>query len=349
MTNDQLRIIDANINRLGEGLRILEEFARMTLNDVTLTQKLKNIRHKTIVVDTKLQKRLLQARDAGRDVGSSMDVNDEEKSRDIAGIITANAKRVQESLRVLEEMAKNPELNLNTENYRKMRFELYTIEKELTGRILRKDKVAQIAGLYAVIDTEWLKGNKPTKIAEQIIKGGAKIIQLRCKQCSSQEFLAIAKDLKETCLKKGVLFIINDSLEVALAVGADGLHVGQDDMPVAEARKLMPIDMILGCSVSTVAEAIKAKEDGADYLGVGAIFATETKESAQVVGVKRIEEIKQAVDLPIVAIGGINRENLSEVMKAGADAAAIISAIMGAADIEKATRELVNIIKRTKK
>jgi thiamine-phosphate pyrophosphorylase len=343
MTSDRLRIIDANINRLGEGLRILEEFARMMLNDTVLTQKLKDMRHRTVKIDEALHKQLLQAREAGEDVGSGMDVNGEEKNRDIPGIITANAKRAQESLRVIEEMAKNPGLNLDTENYRKARFELYTIEKELLGKVLRKDKIERVIGLYAVIDTEWLKGRKPIEIAQQMIRGGAKIIQLRCKAGSTKEFLEIAKDLKEICSKKEVLFIVNDSLEVAVTAKADGLHVGQDDMPVNEARKLIPIDMILGCSVSSVKEAIKAKNDGADYLGVGAIFATATKESAKAVGVGRIKEIKQSAGLPIVAIGGINKGNLSNVIKAGADGAAVISAILGAENIEKATKELINI------
>jgi thiamine-phosphate pyrophosphorylase len=348
MTINRLRIIDANINRLGEGLRVLEEFARMTLNDTALTQKLKDIRHITVKTNTQLQKQMLQARDAKGDVGIEMDVKDEEKNRDIVSIITANAKRAQESLRVLEEIAKNPELKLNSENYRKARFDLYTIEKELTGKVLRKEKVGQITGLYAVVDTEWLKGRQPVKVAEQMIKGGAKIIQLRCKERGISEFLTIARNLKEICVNKRVLFIVNDSLEVALAIGADGLHVGQEDLPIAEARKFMPIDMILGCSVSNVQEAVEAKKDGADYLGVGAIYVTETKKSAKAVGVKRIGKIKQGVGLPIVAIGGINQENLSEVIKAGADAAAVISAIMGADNIEKTTRELVNIIKRIK-
>lgn len=213
----------------------------------------------------------------------------------------------------------------------------------MTSKALHNEKVGRIAGLYAVIDTEWLKGRKPAKIAEQMIKGGAKIIQLRCKERSAGEFLSIAKGLKDICTNKGVLFIVNDSLEVALAVDADGLHVGQEDIPVSEAKKLIPIDMILGCSIGTVKEAIKAKKDGADYLGVGAIFATATKESVKAVGLGRIREIKQASGLPIVTIGGINKSNLNDVIKAGADAAAVISAIMGAENIEKATRELVNI------
>ena len=343
MMSNQLRIIDANINRLGEGLRVLEEISRMMLNDTVLTQKLKNMRHETVKIDAELRRKLLSSRDAAGDIGSSMGVEGEENGRDVQRTITANTKRAQESLRVLEEMAKIPELNLDSERYRKARFELYTIEKELNAGVLRKDKSERLKGIYAVIDTEWLKGCKPSDIAIQVIKGGAKVIQIRCKERSTGEFFAFAGELKEICKEKGILFIVNDSLEVALACGADGLHVGQEDLPVAVLKKLIPIDMILGCSVKTVDEAINAKKDGADYLGVGAMFKTSTKDDTRVVGTERIKEIKKALDIPIVAIGGINRNNLSKVMKAGADAAAVISAIMGAEDIEKATRELVNI------
>jgi thiamine-phosphate pyrophosphorylase len=344
MKNSQLRIIDANIDRLSEGLRVLEEIARMMLNDDFLTQKLKDIRHQITKITPELRMKLLSSRDASADIGSSMGVTVEERSQDVQGIIAANSKRVQESLRVLEEMAKIPELNLDSELYRGIRFELYAIEKVLVARILRKGKIERLKGIYAIIDTEWLKGRKPGDIASKMIKGGADVIQIRCKDRNSKEFLAIAIEVKEICEEKDVLFIINDSLEVALACTADGLHVGQKDLPVVALRKLMPIDMVLGCSVRTVNEAIDAQKDGADYLGVGSIFTTATKKTTQVVGTKRIKEIKKVVDIPIVAIGGINKENLNKVMKAGADAAAVISAIMGVEDIEGATRELVNII-----
>lgn len=348
LTSDQFRIVDANINRLGEGLRVLEEFARMTLNDAVLTQNLKDMRHRTVETGAEMYKKLLKSRDAVGDIGSDMEAAGDKNKREPQGIITANAKRSQESLRVLEEMAKIPAFNLDTERYRQARFELYTIEKGLVARILRKDKLARLKGLYVIIDAAWLKGRKPADITKQAIKGGAGIIQLRCKECNHREFLDMARDIQEVCREKGVLFIVNDSLEIALVVKADGLHAGQEDMPAGELRKLLPIDMILGYSARTLEEVKQAFKGGADYLGVGAMFTTSTKESAEIVGPERIGQIKKAVDLPIVAIGGINKENIKEVMEAGADAAAVISAVMGAKDIEKATRELVNIIEGVK-
>jgi thiamine-phosphate pyrophosphorylase len=130
-----------------------------------------------------------------------------------------------------------------------------------------------------------------------------------------------------------------------LAVKADGLHVGQEDMPAGELKKMLPIDMILGCSIGNLEEARQAYKEGADYLGVGAMFATTTKASVDVIGLDKIKQIKKAVELPIVAIGGINKGNIKEVMEAGADAAAVISAVMGADDVKKATSELLNIIR----
>ncbi len=154
--------------------------------------------------------------------------------------------------------------------------------------------------------------------------------------------------VKEVCNLNGVLLIINDSLEVALAVDADGLHVGQEDLPVGVARRLLPAGKLLGCSVRTIAEALRARADGADYLGAGAAYATATKVSAGVVGPGRLAEIKAAVDLPIVAIGGINKGNIAEVVRTGVAGAAVISAVMDAADAEAAARELVNIINEVK-
>jgi thiamine-phosphate pyrophosphorylase len=346
---NQLRIIDANLNRIGEGLRVLEEFARLSLNDAGLTGKLKDMRHKILRIDTRLQRQLLQARDAAGDIGAGMQAPGQEKRRDVTETIIANARRVQESLRVMEEIAKEPGLNLESGSYETARFALYTIEKELLSKILRQDKIKRLSGLYVIIDTEFLKGRSHLDVAAQAIRGGAKVVQLRNKKDNVRDFFQIAGETRKLCKEHDVLFIVNDSLEVTLAADADGLHVGQDDLPIATARRLLPIDKILGASVRTIAEAEAAEAEGADYLGVGAMYATTTKAGVEVVGPGIIKEIKKRVHLPVVAIGGINKSNVIAVLKAGADAAAVISAVMGAADIEKATRQLAEIIEEGKR
>ncbi len=341
---DTLRIVDANLNRISEGLRVLEEMARLMLDDTVLTQQLKNMRHEIVQVDSELQRKLLQARDSEGDVGADMEVPGEGKQRDIQAILVANARRVQESLRVMEEIARAPGLSLDTEKYKHARFSLYTIEKTLLSRILRQEKIKRLKGLYVIIDTAVLNGRGHVEVASQVIRGGAKVIQLRDKECGKKQLLSIAGEMKNLCNEQDVMFIINDYLDIALAVDADGLHLGQDDLPVDTARRLMPMDKILGCSVRTVDRAIAAREEGADYIGVGAMYPTTTREGAEVVGPDMLREIRQAIALPIVAIGGINKDNIKEVIKAGADSIAVISAVLGAGDVEGSTRHLVNII-----
>jgi thiamine-phosphate diphosphorylase len=133
---------------------------------------------------------------------------------------------------------------------------------------------------------------------------------------------------------------MNDDLDIALASGADGLHLGQDDLPVSAARRLLPIDKLIGCSTTTAAEALKAEADGADYIAVGSIYPTQSKKSVTVVGLERLREIREAVSLPIVAIGGINADNAQNVIDAGADAVAVISAILEGDSVERATRKI---------
>jgi thiamine-phosphate pyrophosphorylase len=346
VSNQTLRIIDANLNRIGEGLRLLEDMARLLLDNAPLTKQLKAMRHQLEVGDLSLKKQLLQARNAGGDVGSNIEVPEQPKERDLPATVIANTRRVQQSLRVIEEMAKIPGISLETERFKKARFDLYTIEWELISRLLRKDKVERISGLYAVIDTGFLKGISHSDMASQLIKGGAGIIQLRDKTTPKGELLPIALELKSLCAERNVLFIVNDYLDIALAADADGLHIGQEDLPLASARRLLPIDKIIGCSVTTADQATAAEAEGADYIAVSGIYPTTSKEAVEVVGLEILRLIKRKVKLPVVAIGGINLDNIAEVMAAGASSVAVISALLAAKSPGKAARQMVDIIER---
>ena len=341
-SSQTLRIIDASLNRAAEGLRFLEDSARFLLNDPILTEQLKTIRHIIISGDWPFHRQLLQSRDAEGDIGANLEVEGSKDKKTLSSAIIANSRRVQEALRTLEEIAKI-EGEVVPVNYKKLeqaRFDMYTIEKQLLSRLLRQDKVKLISGLYAVIDTGALQNRSHLAITRQIIKGGAKIIQLRDKTTLKKDLLPIAQALKNLCTEKNALFIVNDNLDIALAVGADGLHIGQEDLPVNAARKLVPMDMLIGCSVLNVEQAKQAVADGADYLGVGAIYPTPTKDTV-VMGLKTLRQIKKAVSVPVVAIGGINIDNVAVVKKAGADSIAVISAILGAASPEKAAHALI--------
>jgi thiamine-phosphate pyrophosphorylase len=341
MSEQKLRIIDANLNRAGEGLHLLEEIARLVLDDAELTKQLKDMRHKLLSGDLAFNKEFIRSRNAEGDVGVDIKTPGEEKELPI--IIVANSRRVQEALRVLEEMAKVPDLKprLDPDRFKKARFDVYTIEQRLLSRLLRWEKAGRLTGLYAIIDSQVLGKRDHVEVAGQLIRGGASAIQLRHKQDNKGELLSIARRLKELCSDSGVLFIINDYLDIALAVGADGLHLGQKDLPVEEARRLLPIDMIIGVSVTSVELAKAAEGGGADYIGVGSMYSTSSKETARVVGPERLREVRGAVSVPLVAIGGIDKDNAGEVAAAGADGVAVISAILGAKSIEEASRQLI--------
>ena len=337
-----LRVIDASLNRAAEGLRFLEDSSRFLLNDTDLTKQLKTLRHGIITGDWPFQKQLVQSRDSQGDVGANLDVEGSKDKKSLSSAIVANSRRVQEALRTLEEIAKitGEGLPISSEKFQQARFEMYTIEKHLLSRLLRQDKAKLIKGLYAIIDTQALQGRSHLEITRQVIRSGAKIIQLRDKITIKKDLLPIAQALKNLCAEKDALFIMNDNLDIALAVGADGLHIGQEDLPVKVARKLAPIDMLIGCSVFNAEQAQQAVTDGADYVAVGAIFPTPSKDTI-VLGLGALRRIKKAVSVPVVAIGGINVKNVAAVKKDGADSFAVISAILGTAAPEKATRELI--------
>jgi len=344
MLRRTLRIIDANLNRVGEGLRLLEEIARLLLNDAALTQQLKTMRHELVRGDYSLQQQLLQSRNSQGDVGVNIEVPGEEKEKELPLVLVANARRVQESLRTLEELAKVPgtTAKLDPEKFKQARFALYTIERELLSKLLGQDKLKHISGLYVIIDTPALLGRSHLEVASQVIRGGARVIQLRDKVQSKRKLLPIAQQLKTLCTEHDVLFIINDYLDVALDSDADGLHLGQDDLPIKVARRLLPPGKVLGCSVTTVEQAIAAQSEGADYVAVGSMYPTPSKETAVVVGLARLRQIRQAVSLPLVAIGGITKDNASEVITAGADSVAVISAVLGAESPEEAARQIAD-------
>lgn len=332
------RIIDANLNRMNEGLRVLEDIARFLLNDATLSARLKSLRHQLTIDDVSLKRDLLSARDSGQDIGAFAEAEGEAQRQDLRTIVSANAKRAEESLRVLEEFAKLPNSMLESARFKEARFALYEMERELAARVLRREK--KVSGLYLIIDPDVLGDRDELDVTEKAIKGGAKVVQLRDKRRAKRQVLSRASELKALCARFNVLFIVNDYLDVAIACDADGLHIGPDDLPVSVARRLLPIDRILGRSARTPEVALQAEADGADYVAVGSIYPTASKRDSEMVGLDTLRQVREAISLPIVAIGGINAGNAADVAAAGADAIAVINAVLGAEDVEKAARFL---------
>ena len=197
--------------------------------------------------------------------------------------------------------------------------------------------------LYAVTDRTWLGKASLEDQVELAIQGGVTFLQLREKELPVEEFIKLAVSIKNITDRAGIPFVINDELEVALACGADGVHVGQSDMPAHEVRRRIGDGRILGVSVQTVEHAVLAEREGADYLGVGAVFATSTKPDADTVSLTSLREICDAVTIPVVAIGGIGRDNARELSGSGISGIAVISAIFAQRDIKAAAKELAEL------
>ena len=194
--------------------------------------------------------------------------------------------------------------------------------------------------LYAVTDRHWLNGRTLYSQVEEALKGGATFIQLREKELDEEHFLEEAKEIKELCRRYQVPFVINDNVEIALAVDADGVHVGQSDMEAGDVRAKLGPDKMIGVSAQTVEQAVMAEQNGADYLGVGAVFPTGSKADALEVSHDTLIAICKAVKIPVIAIGGISKENILELSGSGVCGIAVISAIFSKDDIEEAAREL---------
>ncbi len=200
--------------------------------------------------------------------------------------------------------------------------------------------------LYVVTDRTWLNGKTLSSQVEHAAAAGATCVQLREKELGYEEFLAEAKSIKAVTDRYGIPLIVNDSIDVALACGADGVHIGQGDMPACKARKLIGDGRILGVSAQTVAQALTAQRCGADYLGVGAVFPTSTKADADAVSYDTLKAICAAVDIPVVAIGGITAANIASLAGSGIDGVAVVSAVFASPDIPRATGELLQSVRQ---
>ena len=204
--------------------------------------------------------------------------------------------------------------------------------------------------LYVITDEKIAGGRSHAGIAQHAVSGGADIIQLRDKSRSCAELTAVGREIAAVTRKAGVVFIVNDRLDVAIACGADGVHLGQDDIRVSTARQLAPPGFIIGVSVGKVEEAVEAEREGADYVALSPTFSTASKDNAGPgLGLDRLREIRRAVSLPIVAIGGISRQNARDVIAAGADGIAVISAVVSSPDMTAAARELKDLVRECKR
>ena len=332
MQRSVYRIIDANFNRAREATRVIEEFCRFALNSELLTTRAKQLRHELSACLGKLDaSRLIASRDSLGDVGIGQTVDSQLTRAELKDCFTAGCKRLTEALRVLAEMTQtiNPSV---AETIEKLRFSAYTLEKDI---VLFSDPVEKFKAvkLYVIISSS-LPADV-LSLTHRCVAGGADCIQLRAKDIDDAQLFALAAEFVKICKDSGVLSIINDRVDIAAAAGADGVHLGQDDLPIDQARKLQLTPLIIGKSTHSIEQLRAACDELPTYVSLGPVFSTPTKPGLEPVG---LDYVTQAVailkDSGIchVAIGGITLDNIEQVLSAGAKVIAVCSAVTESAD-----------------
>ena len=323
MCADRLRTVDANSNRAREGIRCAEEHVRFGLSDPELTSELRALRHELAraVSGAWDACELLRARDAGNDPGAAVPPGPAACEEDLA---RRGLRRAQEAVRVLEEYASldRPEA---ARGFARMRFRLYELEQRIF--------LPSAAGvrLYVLIDAE-ARPSSTAEIARACISGGADAVQLRSKKPPDRETMALARELRAVCSEGDALFFVNDRLDIALASRADGVHLGQDDLSLADARAVSGRRLLVGRSTHSVGQALEEEKGGADYLGFGPVFPTATKGYTEGLGLDAVRRAAEKLSVPWFAIGGITRENIADVVAAGASRVAVCRDVLSADD-----------------
>ena len=324
------RLIDVNYNRATEGLRVAEEVLRHYFFKETSSffVQIRDMRHALRLLVEDFYPKRLSFRDTENDPGKDTEVFVRKTHLDLLG---ANLKRAQEALRVLEECATT---TASKSAFSQLRFKLYTLEKNLLGKLKRQTK-------YAVVQKNIYVISDDPKILLKSVKQGINLIQLRDKNASAQQILHKARWLKENLaqLKLNPIFILNDRPDLAKLVEADGVHLGQDDLSIAQGREILGSTKLVGKSTHSWEQALKAQEQGADYIGVGPLWETPTKPGRLATGVELAQRVAQELTVPFFAIGGINAQNLLELINADIKRVAIVRAAV--TELEKIQKMLI--------
>lgn len=345
MSDSLYRMIDANFNRAREALRGMEEYCRFLLDDKTLSAQAKQLRHRLCESIGRLDAaRLLAARDVVGDVGRGLTIDGQLSRASLADCFTAAAKRASEALRVLAEttQTQNAEVAAVCEQ---LRFCVYDLEKAVFTAAFKRDKLDRIR-LYVLVNAAPDTGDAAVlELARQCIAGGADAVQLRAKGIPDNQFLELAETFVAVCKSGGAVSIINDRADIAVLSGADGVHLGQDEIPPQATRMLEKRPLLIGGSTHSAQELEAAIEAGFDYVGVGPAFASPTKPHLAPAGLDYVRLAVQRLTgtgIRPIAIGGITETNLSAVLQTGIEAVAVSAAV--AADPQNACRQLKNIL-----
>jgi thiamine-phosphate pyrophosphorylase len=339
---DAARILDAAANRAREALRVVEDYCRLGLDDSLLSGECKVLRHDLVAALAPLPAgRLLEARETQRDVGTAIETESEGRRHSPREVARINLKRLQEALRTLEEFGKlhGPDLGRAIEA---LRYRTYTLERAV---LLGTDARQRLAGarLYVLLTRSRCAAALDWTIAEAAA-GGASIFQLREKDRGDRELLALARDVRRWTRKAGALFIMNDRPDIARLVEADGVHLGQDDMPVKEARRIVGPDALIGVSTHNLEQLRQAVFDGASYVGIGPTFASGTKDFAELAGPDFVRQAAAETSLPAFVIGGVTTETIGAAVETGARRVAVSQVICEADDPQAVAAELLRAL-----
>lgn len=339
------RIIDANFNRAREGMRVAEEFCRFALDNEPLSGRCKELRHRLSNLIAKLDvQKLITARDTENDIGCGMSVAGQMKRDSFEDCVTAGFARTTEALRAISEAISTFDVKSGSD-FEKIRYDCYILEKDISIHGYPSLKFKKIR-LYCIITVQ--NGINVPQIIRQCAKGGADCLQLRAKEISDCQYLTLAREFVDLCKQNDVISIINDRPDIAVAADADGVHLGQNDLPADEVRKLQLKPLIIGISTHSMAELNKAVLQKPHYVALGSVFSTNTKQQVEICGLeyvtKAVEFLKDK-SVEAVAIGGITPDNVEKVLKAGARRIAVSSCVCQAkspADVCKRLKEIIN-------
>jgi thiamine-phosphate pyrophosphorylase len=335
--NEIYRILDANFNRAREALRVAEDAGRFALNDPAICAMAKNMRSELTEIYEQLPvAQMITSRDTAGDIGTEITSPGETKRRDLSDVATAALKRLGEALRTIEEYCKviAPDLTVRIE---RMRYNGYTLEQRLAGRCHVGERFRQVR-LYVLLTPSLCNGSV-REVAREAVAGGADALQLRAKDLPDAQILAMAAELRELCDETGKILVVNDRPDIAAIVGADGVHLGQGDLPIAEVRRLLRPGAMIGRSTHSIDQARAAVNEGADYVSVGPMFPTTTKDRPAV-GPELLKQAAAEIPRPVVAIGGITKDNAASLMAMGASCVAVSSAVCSAPDPSAAAAEI---------
>ncbi len=343
---DTFRILDAAANRTREGIRVIEDFVRFSLNDRHLSRVLKEHRHEFAAVVVQLPvSSLLAARDTLQDVGTAISVPSEYERTSAVDVVCAAFKRVQEALRTLEEYSKIVDGKLACQ-FEQLRYRAYTIEKAVLRTESARNRIRN-QQLYVLVTADQCEMGLEV-VVKAMLDSGVRLLQMREKSCADRELLERARQLRRWTSSAGCLLVINDRPDIAVLCEADGVHVGQDELTVQDARRIVGPERLIGVSTHSIEQARQAVLDGADYLGVGPTFPSGTKSFAEFPGLKLVQEVASEIRLPWFAIGGIDSSNISNVVDSGATRVAVSGTVCRGSSPNDAAKSLMSVLQSSK-